>query len=348
MYYTRIMTNKKPKSFVLLSGGLDSMLAVRVLQAQGVEVVGLSYESNFYNAERAKLAAAELGIELKIVDIRERILDLVKHPPHGHGKNLNPCIDCHSLMIKLAGEMAREEGIDVIATGEVLGQRPMSQNYQSLEKVKQSAGVDVLRPLSAKLLPMTEVEESGIVDREKLLDIQGRGRQRQTELAAQYGIKDYPSPAGGCLLTEKIFCVRLGEMLKYWPACHQADVELLKFGRVYWLDFDSEKILVMISRDQAEGEALTRLMADTDLLFDLENIPGPTALMRGKLNLSKKEIFDIISAEGLLTNMPIPVDLKDLKLENISDIGELIDSVAKLTAYFSVKARGVEIEMRVK
>jgi len=341
------MDNKKTKSFVLLSGGLDSMLAVRVLQEQGVEVVGLAFESNFYDAERAKKAAANLGIELRIVDIREQMLDLVKSPPHGHGKNLNPCIDCHATMIRMASELAESENIEIIATGEVLGQRPMSQNYQSLEKVKRISGVEVLRPLSARLLPITKIEETKLIDRERLLDIQGRGRLRQTELAKKYRINDYPSPAGGCLLTEKIFCERLSEMLRYWPDCHQGDVEILKNGRVFWFEFGAEKILAVVSRDQKEGSELLRLAKQSDFIFDLDDIPGPTALVRGKLNLSKKEITDIINKDQILTNLLIPDDLKNIRFEDFPMIHDLFLEIAKLTAYFSVKARGGNVSLKI-
>ena len=178
---------KKVKALVLLSGGLDSMLAVKVLQEQGIEVTGITFESNFYNAEKSKKVVEQLNIPLKIVDISKEMLDLVKNPSSGHGKHMNPCIDCHSLMIKKASDFLKKETkslstetgerdsvseYDIIATGEVVGQRPFSQTKQALERVRNYSGVDVLRPLSAKLLPETEfqiMEKGGEVEDFNLL-----------------------------------------------------------------------------------------------------------------------------------------------------------------------------------
>ena len=243
----------KTKAIVLMSGGLDSMLAAKLLLAQGIEVTGVCFESNFYGCARAKKAAEQIGIELKVVDISKEMLELVKNPPSGYGKHLNPCLDCHALMARMAGGLTSPQssslnefgtgssqgegavGYDVIATGEVLGQRPFSQTRPSLQRVEKLAGREILRPLSAKLLPETEAEKNGLVNRGKLLDIRGRNRERQMELAKKFKIKEYPNPAGGCLLTDEIFCERLMKMLDYWPECTPCDVELLRWGRVLWL-----------------------------------------------------------------------------------------------------------------
>jgi tRNA U34 2-thiouridine synthase MnmA/TrmU len=187
------------KALVVFSGGLDSILAVKVLEEQEIEVTGLSFDSYFFDTEESKKTAEQLGIDLIVKDISELQLDTVKNPAHGHGSALNPCIDCHGLMFRVAGELAELVGkgkkFDFIATGEVLGQRPFSQNSDSLKKVEDLAGVDILRPLSAKLLPKTSYEEEGLVDREKLLDISGKSRRRQLELVEKYGVKYFPSPA---------------------------------------------------------------------------------------------------------------------------------------------------------
>ncbi|MDO8260107.1 MAG: tRNA 4-thiouridine(8) synthase ThiI, partial [Candidatus Magasanikbacteria bacterium] len=249
------MPTKNTKAIVLLSGGLDSMLAVKVLQVQGIEVVGLCYKSNFYDCARAREAAELLRIELKEVDISSEMLDLVKHPPSGYGKNLNPCIDCHAFMIRRAGEIARAEGFDFVATGEVLGQRPFSQNKESLKRVAALSGVPVLRPLSAKLIDETEIEKNGLVNRHRLLDISGRGRERQIELAEKYEITEYPSPAGGCLLTDPGFSERGIKLLDHWPDCDTNDIEILKHGRVFWFSLPrKKKVLLMIGRHQGDNE----------------------------------------------------------------------------------------------
>ncbi|MDP2736973.1 MAG: 7-cyano-7-deazaguanine synthase, partial [bacterium] len=195
------------KALVLLSGGLDSMLAARVLLDQGVEVTGLSFKSNFFGTIKAKKAAEQLGVELIEIDFSDEHLEMVKNPTHGYGKNMNPCIDCHALMLKRAKEIMVRDGFDFVATGEVLGQRPMSQHRDALDIVEKVSGLEgkLVRPLSAKLLNESEAEKQGKLIRNRLLDISGRSRQRQLELVKKYGIKEYASPGGGCLLTDPEF-----------------------------------------------------------------------------------------------------------------------------------------------
>ncbi|MBI4779441.1 hypothetical protein HY797_03250 [Candidatus Falkowbacteria bacterium] len=209
------------KTLVLLSGGLDSMLAAHVLMDQGVEITGLSFNSNFFNTAKAKKAAGELGIELIEIDFSDEHLEMVKNPEHGYGKKMNPCIDCPGLMLKKAKEIMDKEGFDFVATGEVLGQRPMSQNKESLKVVEKISGLEgkLIRPLSAKLLDESEPEKNGKLIRERLLDISGRSRQKQLELVKKYGIKEYASPGGGCLLTDPEFSEKLLKILEYWPDC---------------------------------------------------------------------------------------------------------------------------------
>lgn len=207
------MEKHKIKALALFSGGLDSALAIKTVLDQGVEVIALNFVSHFFGGknEKAESMAKQLGIRLEYVDFKKRHTAILKDPVYGYGKNMNPCIDCHSLMFKIAGELLEEYGAHFIISGEVLGQRPMSQNSQALEKVKLLSGMHdlVLRPLSAKLLPPSKAEIEGWVDREKLLDIQGRSRHRQMELMEKYGIVDYPSPGGGCLLTDPAYSDRL-------------------------------------------------------------------------------------------------------------------------------------------
>jgi len=183
---------KKIKALALFSGGLDSALAIKVVQEQGIEVIALNFVSHFFGGknEKAESMAKQLGIRLEYIDFKKRHTLVVEDPVYGRGKNMNPCIDCHSLMFKIAGELLEEYDASFVISGEVLGQRPMSQNSQALEKVKKLSGMEdlVLRPLSAKLLPPSKAEIEGWVDREKLLDINGRSRQRQMELIEDDGL----------------------------------------------------------------------------------------------------------------------------------------------------------------
>lgn len=318
------------------------MLAARVLQDQEIEITALCFRSNFYDCAKARSAAAQLNIELREYDLSSKMVDLVKNPPSGYGKNLNPCIDCHSLMIKIAGEMAVAEKFDFVATGEVLGQRPFSQNSRSLARVAELSGVDVLRPLSAKLLPITEVEKSGLVNRLLLLDIQGRTRDRQFELVKKYNIKEYASPSGGCLLTDPEFSERLGKMLDYWPACTADDIELLKHGRMEWLKTeDSHNILLIIGRRQADNENLARLVKKGDIMVELEEMNGPTAVLRG---------LKPTDSDYKLKKQKIPESLKksELLIAQKKTIIDIIKTAVILTGFCAVKARGQEIDFDIK
>jgi tRNA-uridine 2-sulfurtransferase len=295
----------KPKSLVLLSGGLDSQLAVKVLQRAGCEVTGLTFTSPFFTSEKAEEAAKALGIKIIVKDITEIHFPIVQNPPHGYGKNMNPCVDCHGLMFNLAGKLAKKEGFDLIATGEVLGQRPFSQNKQALQTVKKIAGVEILRPLCAKHLPETSFEESGLIDREKLLDFQSKSRKPQIALAAELGITDYPAPAGGCLLTDPGYSARLKKLLERDPKATPEDVRLIRIGRFLPV---GQKSFAMIGRDQAENKQLQALATPRVHppgqppgstprvhLVKMQNLAGPTALLRIKKPDSFEEVFSLVA-----------------------------------------------------
>ena len=270
---------KKAKALVLLSGGLDSILAVKLLLEQGIEVEAVNFRTNFCGPSKARPAAEMLGVPLREVNIRREFLPILKNPQHGYGAGLNPCIDCHALMLKKAGEIMRAEGFDLVATGEVLGERPMSQHKQALDIVEKDADLKgyLLRPLSAKLLAPTLAEQDGRVDREKLLDISGRSRKRQMALAAQYGIKEYPTPAGGCALTQKEFAGRLKELMDNKPDFTPEDVDLVAFGRHFWIS----DIQIILGRNQEENDILASTAKKGDTLIIPDDWPGPTALVRG-------------------------------------------------------------------
>lgn len=264
----------------LLSGGLDSMLAARLLMEQGVETVAVIFKTPFFGSARGEAAAARLGIQAVVLDITEPHLAMVKSPAHGYGRNMNPCIDCHAMMFATAGELLRQHEAHFLFSGEVLGQRPMSQNYSALGLVERCSGFEgrVLRPLSARLLPETRVEKDGLVDRSRLQDIQGRSRRRQMELAEAFGLTEFPNPAGGCLLTDPGFSSRLRELFSREPACSALDVERLKVGRHFRLACG---VKAVVGRNQRENETLEDLKRPGDFLLKVKDIPGPVTLLGG-------------------------------------------------------------------
>jgi tRNA-specific 2-thiouridylase len=274
----------KPRAVAtnLLSGGLDSILAAKVVLEQGITVIGVNFAGAYCprpvggksNAERA---AETLGIELVTRPIDADFIAMVKRPKHGRGKNMNPCVDCHTLMIRKAWEYGRTRGAGFIATGEVLGQRPMSQNRQALTMVARESGTGdrLVRPLSARLLDETAPEREGLIDRARLLDIQGRSRKRQMELAERYGINEYPNPAGGCLLTEKVFSKRLAEAFDHSEDSLET-IELLRLGRHFRLPSGAR---LVVGRDEAENDELLRRKPAGALVVDASSLPGPVALV---------------------------------------------------------------------
>jgi len=272
--------SQKKRALGLFSGGLDSMLAATVLREQGIEVAGVVFVTPFFGPERARESAAFLGIPLIEVDITEAYLPLLYNPPHGFGSRHNPCIDCHTLMLQKAGALLETQGFDFLYTGEVLGQRPMSQHKGALILIARESGYPelILRPLSAKLLAPTRPELLGWVDRERLLDISGRGRKRQMELASQFGITKYPSPAGGCLLTDPGYAVRLKELVAHTDQLSRQDLELLKWGRHFRLPGGAKAV---VGRTQRENEAISRLVNPGDLVFKVQGYPGPLVLIPG-------------------------------------------------------------------
>ena len=270
------------KAVALLSGGLDSQLAVRLMLEQGIEVECLTSVSVFHQHSDdppAVPAASRLGVPITLIRTDEQMIDMVRHPRHGLGKNMNPCIDCRIFLLKTAFAHMRRAGADFIVTGEVLGQRPMSQRRWAMDLIDREAGVKgcVVRPLCAKLMEPTLAEKAGLIDREKLLAIRGRSRKEQIAWAAALGIRDYPAPAGGCLLTDPNYAHRLRELLQRGKAGVN-DIELLGLGRHFRLD-DTAKAVV--GRDESENGRLEALARPGDLLFDAVDVPGPTVLLRG-------------------------------------------------------------------
>lgn len=279
----------KIKAVALFSGGLDSILAVKLIQEQGIEVKGVNFKTPFFGLDEAFMIAKDLDLDLKIIDITGELLEILKNPKHGFGKNMNPCIDCHTLMFKKAGEYMTKIGASFVFSGEVLGERPMSQNRNSLSIIERASGFGgrILRPLSALLLPETIPEKEGLVDRNKLWDISGRSRKRQMELAAKMNLKDYPSPAGGCKLTEPEFSKRLRDLFGQ-EKFSLKEVELLKLGRHFRLGRD---IKLVVGRNKEENEQLKDFFQDGDFLFKAKNLKGPISLLK-KGNKIDDEIIE--------------------------------------------------------
>lgn len=277
---------KKRKALLLFSGGLDSILAAKILKDQGIEVVGLTFRSYFFDERQAKKYAKQLGISLKIVDISEEHFEIVKNPKYGYGKSINPCIDCRVLMLKKAKEIMEKEGFDFVATGEVLGERPMSQNKKALKIVEKESGLEeyLLRPLSAKLLKPTISEKLGLVDRSRLLAIKGRSRKKQIELAKKFGLK-YPQPSGGCILTDLNFGKKLKEVLEKRKNLDGNDIRLLRVGRHFWY----KCFKIVVGRNKEENEILKKLARDGDVLVEIKNLKGPTTLVRKYCKKGRKK-----------------------------------------------------------
>lgn len=276
------------KAIALVSGGLDSTLAVRLLKEQGIEIIILNFKTPFCLCDRktssgcgnfARKVADSLDIEFRVVNVTNEFFDILKNPRYGYGSNMNPCIDCRILFLRKAKEFMQRVGARFIITGEVLGQRPMSQHKQALKLIERESGLEglVLRPLSAKLLEETLPEREGWIDRDKLLSLSGRTRKPQMELAKTLEIKDYPCAAGGCLLTDPGFAKRVKDLIAYGEL-NLNNVELLKTGRHFRL---SRSTKLIVGRDERENSRLLDLAKENDYLFSPSDIKGPASLGRG-------------------------------------------------------------------
>lgn len=267
------------KALGLCSGGLDSILSAIILKQQKIDVHWISFETPFFNADKARKAARMLEIPLITKNITPIYIELLRNPRCGFGKNMNPCMDCHTLMFKLAEEVMRSDGHDFLFSGEVLGQRPMSQTLSSLNYVEKRSGAAgyILRPLSAQKLNETIPEKQGWVDREQLLGLSGRSRKPQIALAKQYGIMEYPAPAGGCLLTDKGYSKRLKDLFEHQADFCEDELHLLKYGRHLRLT-DHTKIIVGRTKEENE-QILGHWDRDRDMLLKTQNVPGPILLI---------------------------------------------------------------------
>jgi tRNA-specific 2-thiouridylase len=283
------------KALSMFSGGLDSMLASELIRTQGIEIQAIFLETPFFSSEKAAKSAKAIRLSLKVINITDRHLDIIRRPKYGYGENMNPCLDCHALMLRIAGEMMEEEKANFIITGDVLGQRPMSQNRKALSIIDSESGLDglILRPLSAKHLPPTIPEAKAWVSREKMLDYSGRSRKPQIELARSFDIMDYPSPAGGCLLTDSVFSRRLTDIMSSDTPLSSHEIELLKIGRHFRI---GPKTKIIVGRNEAENHSIGMLAAEDEILLNTVSIPGPTVLVTGDITPLADELAAAITA----------------------------------------------------
>lgn len=288
------------KAIALFSGGLDSTLAMKLIIDQGIEVIALNINMGFGSTddrlEHMQNMCNQVGAELKIVDIQSEYLqEVLFNPKHGYGKNFNPCIDCHAKMFSVAKSIMEEEGASFLISGEVMGQRPMSQNKDSLQTVLNESNCDgiLLRPMSALRLEPTIAEQNGWVDRDRLEGITGRSRERQLEMVKEIGLDNFESPGGGCLLTDENFAKKMFDFIKY-DKFEVRDIPLMKFGRHFRLS-DSAKLV--IGRNKEENEHLQNI--DNDKYYHIKTVglPGPHAMLSKNASQADKKL----SAKAVLT-----------------------------------------------
>lgn len=275
---------KSIKVLLLFSGGLDSLLCLKILEEKKIKITPVCFSSYFFDCKKSLAIIKQTKFNLRVVDISKDHLKVIKNPKYGRGTGMNPCVDCHLLMLKKAKQIMKKEKYDFIATGEVLGQRPFSQSRHALELIEKRARLKglIIRPLSGKLLEETKFGRDGFYD------ISGKERKRQIELAKKYKIKNIPMPGGGCILTDVIFSNKLIELFKIKKNFNGDDIQILKLGRVF---FDNS-FFVIVSRNEKEGKELKKSKKRGDVVLDPYNFAGPTVLIRKTKKSSQEEMID--------------------------------------------------------
>ena len=314
------------KAVSLFSGGLDSVLATKIILDQGIDVVALHCKTVFWGKGAYDQAIGVLraraettGAKFEVLEIDDEYFKIVKHPEHGYGKNLNPCIDCKILIFTLAKKYMEKIKASFLVTGEVLGQRPMSQNRAMLnmiEKKSNTKGI-LLRPLTAKLFDPTIPEQKKWLDRDKLYDFSGRSRKPQLSLAKKLNIKDFSNPAGGCLLTDKDFSKKMKDLMEHENNFDKNDVEIMKNGRVFRI---SKNVKLVVGRDERQNSVLENLAKDNDCQFMTTSIAGPVAIGRGNLSKTDIELASSIVAYYSDIGDQESVDISYMKLPNKDQI----------------------------
>lgn len=319
------------KAISLLSGGLDSILAMRLIQKQGVLLEAVTCDLPFISSKEAIDLSSDICRRFKIkhhiINLKNSssYLEIIKDPLFGYGKNLNPCIDCHIFMLKESHEIMLKAKADFIVTGDVLGERPMSQKRATLNLIDKEVHLEglVLRPLSAKLLKETLPEKKGLVKREELLDITGRSRKRQFELTEKLDVKDYLSPAGGCLLTEKEFCRKVKDLIDH-DILKPENIPPLKIGRHFRID---ETTKLIVGRNKEENGKINMLKKEEDIFLDTVSVPGPAALLLGEHNLENIKLASAIMASYTKTTDKVRIEYR----KRLSDENDCVE-VAPLKA----------------
>lgn len=285
-----IVTEEKQKKKVvaLLSGGLDSQLAVRMMQEQGFDVSAVAIKTPFCDFDcgrgcgfEIRERADDLNVNLKTVYLGDEYIEMLKHPKYGTGAGFNPCIDCRAMMFEAAKKHMDEIGAEFIISGEVLGQRPMSQHAPALRTIEKESGLvgKIVRPLSAGLLPETDPEREGLIKRENLGMIKGRTRKNQLEMAKKYGIENPPNAGGGCLLTDPTFGIKAKDLFEHVETPTINDIDLLKIGRHFRLD---EQTKFVVGRNKDENEMIKAIALPNDILLEARDHVGPVSILRGK------------------------------------------------------------------
>jgi tRNA U34 2-thiouridine synthase MnmA/TrmU len=288
-YFVTVLaeTKEKKKIVALLSGGLDSTLAIKTMQKQGFEVSAVAIKTPFCDFDcgrgcgfEIREKADNLGVNLKTVYLGDEYIEMLKHPKHGFGSGMNPCIDCRAMMFEAGKKHMEEIGAEFIISGEVLGQRPMSQFAPALKKIEKLSNLEgkIVRPLSAALLPATDPEKNGLIKRKDLGMIRGRSRKEQLKMAKEFGIEDPPNAGGGCLLTDPAFSLRAIDLFKHIETPTTNDIDLLKIGRHFRLDQNTKLI---VGRNKDENEIMHALALPNDILLEAKEHVGPTTLLRG-------------------------------------------------------------------
>ncbi len=313
---------KKYRCFALFSGGLDSILSVIFMKKLGYDVLPIFLKTPFFGPENALKAAENISVELIVHDVSKQHLEMLRNPRYGFGKNMNPCIDCHGLMFREASLLMEEYNVDFLISGEVLGQRPMSQRIDALNSVRKLSEVKdlIVRPLCQKLIKDTLPIREGWVKKEDMLDIQGRGRQRQIEMAEEFGITFYQNPGGGCLLTDAGFSRRLKDLVEH-DMLELNFVAFLKVGRHFRLNDD---IKIIIGRNNADNNLISQLV-ENELIVQTTDYPGPLGVINSKRNPTLEELDLIASILLRYTN----------KVENSAEVayGKKFQLDNKIRAY---------------
>ena len=281
---------KKTKAVALYSGGLDSTLAILVMQKQGVEVTAITFMNHFgcdisdkSSCSRDPFAASiKFGFKVKLSHLSDKFLEIVKNPKYGHGKNMNPCLDCRVLMLKEAKVFMEMINADFLITGEVVGQRPMSQRKDCFPMIDKAADVKglVVRPLCGKILVLTIAEEQGLIKRELMYDFNGRNRKPQMALAEELGLTEYPSPAGGCLLTDPNYSYKLKDLLEHNKDPEYKDINFLRVGRQFRF---SDECKIFVGRHMDENEAIKALADPDDCMMRVDGCGSPTVVLLGNV-----------------------------------------------------------------